>query len=41
MSDRIFAVLVLMLILTASYVISENQTEENKIKSYEFMMRKF
>ncbi len=41
MSDRIFAVLVIMLIITASYVISKNQTVDDKIKSYNYMMRKF
>lgn len=38
MKDRLFAVLVLIAILGGGYIISKNQTEEDKIKSYSFMM---
>ncbi len=38
MNIRIFAALVFILIIGGSYIVSKNQTEEGKVKSYNFMM---
>lgn len=34
MKDRIFAAMVLIVLLTSSYIISKHQTEEDKIKNF-------